>query len=193
MTLNGYTSAPFCPTSGVPQGSNLEPLLFNIFIIDVMEDLQCESSIYADDAKLYSIIKGPESAVSLQNDLHLFAGWCSENRLDLNPVKCKKMSFYRGRNPIVTSYSVNGVLIEEASECRDLGVIFDHRLSFVSHVDRLIDSARRTLAFGTRVCKQFSNLKVIKVLFMSLVLPRLSTLRSAGRLAFVTKLIELRR
>lgn len=73
----------------------------------------------------------------------------------------------------MTSYQINGVRIKDVTECRDLGVIFDHRLSFVPHIDRMIDSAKRTLAFVMRVCRQFSNAKVIQVLYLSLILPRL--------------------
>lgn len=155
VSIGGSTSAPFCPTSGVPQGSNLGPLLFNVFVNDIMRDLKCKSSVYADDAKLMSVIRTPDDALRLQRDLDRFAAWCSTNMLDLNPGKCKKMSFYRGRNPIITSYNIEGTTIEDVTVCRDLGVTFDIRLTFIPHIDNLLASARRTLAFVTRVSRQF--------------------------------------
>ena len=49
VTLNGYKSKVYDITSGVPQGSNLGPLLFLLFIIDLARILECGKFLYADD------------------------------------------------------------------------------------------------------------------------------------------------
>lgn len=101
-----------------------------------------------------------------------FAAWCAENRLDLNVKKCAKMSFTR-RQIIQTSYTINGAEIRNVSTCRDLGVFFDASLSFVPHIDRLVASTLKTLAYVSRVCKNFKHISVIKTLYCSLIVPKI--------------------
>lgn len=57
VTVNGFSSRSLFPTSGVPQGSNLGPTLFIMFINDISTILSCEYLMYADDLKLYLNVK----------------------------------------------------------------------------------------------------------------------------------------
>lgn len=144
-----------------------------IFINDIVKDLTCGASVFADDAKLYIEIRTELDVATLQMNLDRFASWCSTNKLDLNTKKCVKISFCRRTCPILSHYYIDGVLLDEASGCRDLGIFFDQSLSFVPHVDQMVASARRTLAFVIRVAKNLRNVRVIKLLFLSLVVPKI--------------------
>jgi ribonuclease P/MRP protein subunit RPP40 len=75
-------------TSGVPQGSVCGPLLFNLFINDVVDDFSCEVLLYADDIKIFTKINSLIDWVRLQNNLDKIMSWCESNSLPLNISKC---------------------------------------------------------------------------------------------------------
>ena len=60
VVIDGVNSKPSSVLSGVPQGTVLAPLLFLIFINDIVKDLHCTVKLYADDILIYATIGSPE-------------------------------------------------------------------------------------------------------------------------------------
>lgn len=176
VKIGGCYSGTFECRSGVPQGSNLGPLLFSIFFNDVTNFLPkgCRL-LYADDLKIYFIIKNEDDCVMLQTVLNQFSGWCSRNQMTLSIDKCSAISFHRKVKPICYDYRINGRLLERLSVVRDLGVLLDDNLSFNHHRSSIIDKANRQLGFISKISRDFTDPYCLKALFCSLVRPLLET------------------
>lgn len=175
VLLHGHKSRTVSVTSGVPQGSVLGPLLFNIFINDITADLDpgIQSLLYADDLKLYTRVSSYIDCEFLQNNLDKVVTWCRNNRLSLNVGKCHVMTFSLLQNTTEFPYSINGDILTRPQTIRDLGVIFDHKLSFIEHISHTVSSAYKSLGFIMRNSRNFNRAETLVLLFNTFVRSRL--------------------
>ena len=170
VVLNGYSSAWTYVPSGVPQGSLLAPLLFNLFINDIASCFQnSKFLLYADDMKIFKRIYDSSDCLLLQQDLYRFEEYCRLNRLDLNVSKCYSISFTRKTKTIVLKDTLKTNTFKAVNEIRDLGVIHDSKLIYDKHIEDIVNRANRSVGFIKRICTQFSSIKVIKVLYCAYV------------------------
>ena len=75
VIIDNEFSAPSTVISGVPQGSVLGPLLFQLFINDLPNNIEFLVKLYADDVLIIRSITTPKDHQILQNDLTKFAFW----------------------------------------------------------------------------------------------------------------------
>jgi len=170
VRIDNIFSQPFTNTSGVPQGSNLGPLLFTLYINDVTLILPKHSVLlYADDIKLFSVIRSIDDCFALQNNLNLFSNWCVANQLSLCVDKCSAITFSRKRNPLNFCYSLHNYKLSRVSSVRDLGVILDSSLSFREHYHSIISKANRMLGFVIRQTLEIKDPICLKALYTALV------------------------
>lgn len=129
--------------------------------------------LYADDTKIFRVIRNPEDCTLLQNDLHNFQTFCNTNNLFLNPEKCLVISFSRKRTTINFKYDLCNKELTRVNQIRDLGVIIDSKLTFVPHIDNILNKSFKQLGFILRVGKDFRRPSTYKILFNSYVRSRL--------------------
>ena len=170
---NGVQSSIYKTTSGVPQGSNLGPLLFSIFINDLPNFISCDILMFADDVKLYRRISNFNDCYELQLDLMQLYKWCVSNNLELNINKCKVLTYTRKQSYPKYGYAINMDLLERVDSIIDLGIVFTKDLHFKDHINTISDRAIRKLGFVIRNCREFQNVSTLKRLYTSLVRPLL--------------------
>lgn len=170
VVVNGFASAIYNITSGVPQGSHLGPILFNVFINDLPGVFKFSTPfLYADDLKLVKVINSMTDCKLLQNDLNNLSIWCKSNGMFLNTGKCSFIKFTRRIHVFPAVYTLEGTVLAEMDCVRDLGVIFDKKLTFKPHIESTINKASRMLGFVLRNGKIFRSAKVKILLYNSLV------------------------
>ena len=129
--------------------------------------------MYADDCKLYKSIESPFDTFKLQADLDSLSRWSTENHIPLNIFKCKCMRFHRFRtkDPFVYNYNINGILLDEVDEIKDLGVIIDRKLEFSSYITKMVSKCLRNLGWIKRNTRLFTDTAAIKSLYNAYVRP----------------------
>lgn len=87
----------------------------------------------------------------------------------LNVKKSKHIKFTRNKNIINSNYKLNGEVVDEVENIRDLGVQFDKKLNFIHHIDEVVLKASKMLGFVLRQCKNFKKPSTKKIMYNSLV------------------------
>lgn len=170
VVANGYSSELYQCKSGVPQGSHLGPLFFNVFINDINSCFyHSEFYLYADDLKLFKKVDNASESTLLQEDLERLCSWCNVNGMTLNVSKCFFIRFSRRFTELSTSYAINGDALLRVDGIMDLGIFLDNKLRFNVHIDTITSKAFQRLGFVLRNCKDFKSPKTKIVLFNSLV------------------------
>ena len=141
-------------TKGVPQGSVLGPLLFNIFINDICLSLdQSKLCNYADDNTIW--IEGTDKegiTIKLEQEMNLINQWFEDNAMQLNGDKCKLMMISTKPNNVEKcSVNVNRQIIKEEDKVKLLGVTIDNQLKFDDHIKNMCKEAGKKINALARI------------------------------------------
>ena len=157
VLLNGVMSEPRRVDYGVPQGSILGPLLFNIYVNSLpAAGKRSRVILYADDAVLiFSASTSQDLKENLEHDFDLVSNWYSENRLSLN-VKKTKFLLAGSKKRLLTFpdtelQSSNGAQIERVHSCKYLGVTLDDKWSWKLHIRDLARKLGHRLSVFNRI------------------------------------------
>ena len=104
--INGTSSSFKYLQTGVPQGSILEPLLFFIYINDIINGLQCNVNLFADDTSIQKCLDNYEAFKVINDDLLKLSLYGSQSLISFNALKteCNIVSKRKHVEDIQTYY-----------------------------------------------------------------------------------------
>ena len=130
--------------SGIVQGSGIGPLLFLIFINDLIIHLKkfgVTLKLFADDAKVYAEIVDTCSIDQLQYALDSLAEWAEMWQLPIAVSKC--CTLHIGNDTLCRPMCINSNILPVVNTCRDLGVLISSDLSPSVHIDGMVAKAHQ--------------------------------------------------
>ena len=151
---------------GVPQGSILGPLLFNIFINDMFYFVK-ETKIanYADDNTIYTITNKIEDLLKiLEDETSIILKWFRTNEMKSNNEKCHLII----SNKETQTLTLGKEVIHSKNSVELLGINIDKNLNFTDHISNLCNKGNLKLHALARISKYLneSKLKLIMKTFI---------------------------
>ncbi|CAM5145932.1 unnamed protein product [Eretmochelys imbricata] len=170
VVINGSVSSWQPVSSGMPQGSVLGPVLFNIFINDLEDDVDGTLSKFADDTKLGGEVDTPEGRDRIQRDLDKLEDWAKRNLMRFNKDKCRVLHSRR-KNPM-HRYRLGTKRLGSSSAEKDLGVTVDEKLDRSQRCALVAKKAKAILECISRGIASRSRDAIVP-LYSTLVRPHL--------------------
>jgi len=133
-------------TSGIVQGSCMGPLLFILFINDLVDvfDTAITPKLYADDIKLYASLETNTDSQRLQRNLDRLVNWANTWQLSISIKKCNVLHIGRNRqiNSAVEFFHINNDILPNVETVVNLGVTIDSQLKFSEHINKMVYKAQ---------------------------------------------------
>ena len=155
VVVNGEKSLPADIISGIPQGTVLGPLLFVVYINDLLDNTKSDGFLFADDAKIFRAVTSKEDALILQSDIKLLEDWSRTWLLNFHPDKCHILTFGKFENTK-----------------KVLGVVFDSELTFQDHICEKVRKANCIIGL-IRPSFSYLDCKMFLKMYTSFVRPHL--------------------
>jgi hypothetical protein len=173
--INNYISSHKKCDIGVPQGSVLGPLLFVLYINDIVSAVDfVKIRLFADDTLLYVECNNVNDGIDkINHDLVNIMDWLNYNSLALNVKKTKAMIISRKDVRAEKQIKVDNDQIEIVNEFSYLGVLIDSKLSFINYSNYIVRKMTMKFHMLNRLSAKFSNVPILCMLYKTLIQPHI--------------------
>lgn len=168
----GFSSTWLPTCAGVPQGSVLGPYLFLLYINDVVNNIDTNVRLFADDTSLFTVIENANSIQALQEDLYKIAKWSEDWCIILNPSKTTSMTFTRKRNSQPLDVKFDDQTLKDVKHHTHLGLTLTSDASWDEHIKRTYSKAAYRLNI-LRMLKYDLDRKSLLRFYTSFIRPTL--------------------
>ena len=158
--------------AGVPQGSILGPLLFLLYINDIVVDIRSSIRLFADDTSLYIIVDNPDHAAQLLNaDLNKITKWSETWLVKFNPGKTESLLISRKTSgPIHPPVFMLNQEINEVDKHKHLGILLSGDCSWHYHINYIKEKAWARINI-MRKLKYLLDRKSLETIYISFIRP----------------------
>lgn len=172
VTLPGVYSNWNHIKAGVPQGSILGPLLFLLYINDIVNDIGSHIRLFADDTSLYIVVENPNEAAELLNvDLEKITTWAKQWLVTFNPPKTESMLISRKIvKPVHPPIFMSNQQITEVSFHKHLGIFLSNDCTWHRHIDYIKEKAWKRINVMRRLKYQLDR-KSLEKIYTSFIRP----------------------
>ena len=174
VVLPGVSSDWSTLEAGVPQGSILGPLLFLVYINDIVEDINATIRLFADDTSLYIIVDSPlDAAITLNNDVSKVYAWAKKWLVNFNPNKSETLLLSRKLNkPYHPPICMNNQPISEVNSHKHLGLILSNDCTWHAHFELMKTKAWLRINVMRKLKFQLDR-KSLQIIYFSFIRPLL--------------------
>ena len=174
VVFHGVNSAWKNVNAGVPQGSILGPILFLIYINDIVNDINSKIRLFADDTSLYLIVDNPtETARLINSDLEKIHLWSKQWLVDFNPSKTETLKISRKlHSPFHPPLTMNNTIITEVDQHKHLGLTLSNDCKWQHHVKHITSKAWQRIGL-LRQLKFTLKRKTLEHVYITFIRPLL--------------------
>lgn len=169
----GFSSCKHKQTRGVPQGSVLSPVLFNILLSTIPVHPEVKTYVYADDIAFFAMAHDFHCLYTiLQTYLNKIEHWLDGLMLNLNTGKCAILVFPI-KDPVHISINYKLQDIPQVQSLKYLGVMYNEHLNWRPHIEYIATKAVRAMGVLRRLsnCRSGMRRKALLIIYKMYVRP----------------------